>query len=488
MRTAAPIFKRPIRAGALVACLALALAGCSSPGASIRDPATRAALEQALAARSVNPGDPTKAAALVRAALDAQRYSLAFEEAQKLRELDPEGAEPLYLLGRACHGLGLFEEAIASYFASIQKTPTEDATFQLAWLLKAKGRNDLTLEILSDATRALPGIWRLEKLKSDVMPTLEDRVSVLEAFLAQNPGHAEASALLEALKPPTPVQHYLKITEGANEVIRTKLNDHYNLPLNIMGKEVFTQLTLSGRYLVLSEKAARDLGVAQTGMAGPPLSKDRPTEVTVIPRIQLGQLVLEYVPALIAFGGSRTEVTATLPMALLDGYVWKLDRKHEVLELYPPSQPAPPPSPTAKVQPYYDLNGQILTDAVLKNGIGKETLKSKVLLHTSIPYSLLNTETVREFDIGQLNTTRTTSRVRIAKKEQDAAKTVFVQNAQIHFGGASFLGDPKVAGFFSSDLNGTQYFSPHAWLGRDVLSRFILTIDPTHHTVALELY
>lgn len=476
-------------ARALVIPLLLSLLGCASLNHPVGvSPQAARTLDRAVAERSADPSNPAKATAVVRAALDAQRYPLAFEAAQTLRELDPEGAEPLYLLGRACQGLGLFDEAMASYFASVQKTPTEDATYQLTYLLVAKGRSDLALDVLNDATQALPNIWRLEKLKSEVMPTLEDRVSVLEYFLSQSPGHAEASALLEALKPPTPVQHYLKISQGANEVIRSKLNDSYTFSLDIMGKQVYTYLTFGGRYLTLSEKAARDCGIVGTGIAGPSFGKDWTTELAVVPRIQLGQLVLENVPALIQVGGSRTEVTATLPLTLLDGYVWKLDRKNEVLELYPPSQPVPPPKTTAQVLPYYSLNGRLVTDAVLSNGIGEQTLKGKVSFNTFLPDSVVSVAAVREYQLGQVNSTSTNRRVTFVFGSEEFSRPVFARNVRIHLGGGTFLGSQRNTGFYGADLCGASYFCPAAILGRDVLSRFILTINPNQHTLTLELY
>lgn len=446
-------------------------------------------LAKSRAERDANPTSFELNIQVITAALEDRRYALAFDEAQKLREQHPEDALVLYLLGRACHGMGLFDEAIASYFASVQKKPSEPATYLLAVLLRAKGRSDLALEILTDATRVLPNLWLLEELKSEVMPTREDRVAVLERFLAQHPKHEEASVQLQALTAPALVQRPLKIVQGANEVIRTKLNDYYNLPLNIVGHEVYTRLSLRGEHLQLSERAARELGIVGTGIKGPTYAKDWTTELAVIPRVQIGSLVLENVPTMIQRGlYHRTEVFAELPMSLLNGYVWRLDRKNEVLELFPPSQPVPAAGAKAKVQPYFDFGDRVVTAAILSNGRGKETIQTKVLLDTTLESSLLNSSYVREYSLGKLDTTRTTSQLQVVGGVSDFSVPVFAENATIQFGGATFLGDRTQDGFFAANLGTKGYFAEAAWIGKDVLSRFLITVNPNQHTLTLELY
>lgn len=474
----------------LLLCLAASACAGVSPSSSpsaAPDQQARAltqALEDALATRNAAPGDPARGAAVVDAALNAGRASLAYEEAQKLRELDPEGAEPLRLLGHACYALGLFEEAAASFFASLQKKPSVDATHWLVILLRAKGREDLALEVLEDATRTLSGYWILEKARYELMPTQEDKVAVLEAFLQRSPDHTEAAALLEATRPPAPAQHYQKITQGANEVIRARLKDFYDFPLLIGGEEVYTRLNLGGRYLILSEVAVEHLKLRGTGEAGPAvggLSQASRSEMLIIPRIQLGNLVLEHVPALVVQDFNTTSVQAIFPTSMLKDYSWRLDRKREVMELYPLSQPLPAPSASAVTLPYYSFDGELLTEAVLSNGRGQERIQGKVYLDTGYQVSILNRRMVEDYKLGRLNTTQT-----ITLKGIGYGKAVFAQNARVHMGGATFLGDRKQEGFYADTFEGR--LQPLGILGRDVLSRFLITVDAQKHQVTLETY
>lgn len=477
--------------GLMVACASTVPAGTSGKPQALPE-----SLAKLVTARNADPSNPGKTEAVVKAALSENRYGLAFEEAQRLRELSPDSDEALELLGHACYGLGLFDQAAASYFAANQKRFTEERVLRVARLLIAKGANAEARDFLSDAVNQAPRSWPIVKLLVESQKSAGAKASDLEDFLMRNEGHPEATKALNELNNPPPVV-YSKIVQGEGKLVRTRLNDTFSMSILFNETPIWTRLSTSSSGLTLSTAAALKLGLTaettQVTVRGFGGDKATGAHYVIVPSMKIGDLWLENVPALVLEERYTTEMVATLGLDLLPEYSFMLDRRGEVIEFYPSTVPLPAPSTRTKNVPYYVLGGEMLTEVGLENLDTHQTTRGIGELAIGVGPSLLHAPYVKELGLGKLSSTQTVTLVGIAGYD----KAVQVERLALKFSGDTFLGGPfsgagsnrqKQDTFLAANLGDLQDFTPYLMVGQDVLGRYRIVIDRANQQLQVEAY
>lgn len=476
--------------------LSLLLTGCAT-STSAKAPA-KPAIEFS--------SDPAVLETQVRGALSARQFSTAFDAAQKLRELKPDSAVALDLLAHACMGMGLFDEAAATFFAASQQTVNEERVAWVGRLLTAKGQREKARGFLEEALGVLPKSWEITSVLVAAQETNEAKLRVLDAFLASNPGHPEAQRIARNFRDSQNVP-YNRVTKGNGQAVRTRLTDTFTTTLRINGQDVRTAISSSDASvysLYLTQATALKLGLTmpagQEELQVQGFGGDRTARAwqLVIPRLELGDLVVENVPVLVTDSPNSTEIDASLNMHMLPGYAWMLDRKHEILELYPPGVARPVQTTRSKALPYYQFPGQMLVDAGFLNLDTKQSIRGKISWSTGQSVSVFHRPYLVEYGVGHIDTTRTVTLVGAAGYD----KAVEVSRMSLLLAGDQFLGGAfsgitsgiasgmgqKQDTFLAADLLGTGPYTAFGLVGHDILGRYRMLIDPAGNQLTLETY
>ncbi len=482
-----------------VACHSTQVKDAGAPGATIQR--YHQSVRIALADREANPEDPGVQRNLVRALLDAREYPVAYEEAQRLRGLEPDEPENIELLGHACFGLGLFQEAASCFYKVWQQAPATDAAWWLAYILAARGDTEDARQVLLSAFDQASPEWRVARLLVDVTPSYEERVRIVEAYRARFPGNEEAALLDAALHNQVDGTPHGRIIAGEGEVLRAHLSDYYKVSIKINGYKVLARFAMGRSGLLLSRPAVTDLALDATGVPGPLIRGIGgkgvvDTETVMLQSVELGNVVLEDVPALLVEELHTADIVAVIGSDLLPGYSYRLDRKNELLTMFPPTYDMPEPSGSSWIQHYYQFDDLVVTDAAIRNRTSGREVKVKVALETDTENTLLNLDYASSLEVGIVDTTRTVQ----AKGITGYHKAVFVSFTEIVFGGNRFLsggarqtmsGTPLSASgdfFLAAELDNLGTFIPFAVIGRDILRYFMITVDKQRHKIILDTY
>ncbi len=483
------------------------LAGCTTAQVSTAD-APSAKVQRyhenvrvALADREANPDDPNVQRALVQALLDSREYPVAYEEAQRLRMLEPQNPQNLELLGHACFGLGLFQEAASCFYQAWKQAPTTDSAWWLAYILSAHGDTEDARQVLLSAFDSQAPEWRIAELLVSLTPDVDERLKILKAYRARFPGNEDAALLEAALHNQSASAPYSRIVAGEGEVLRAHLSDYYNVSIKINGYKVLARFAMGRSGLILSRPAVTDLGLVPSGVRGPVIhgvggKGMADSEVVMLNTLELGNVTLEDVPAQLVDELETTDIVAIIGSDLLPGYSYRLDRKNELLTMYPPTVAMPEPSGDSWIQGYYQFDDLVVTDAAIRNRINDQEYKVKVALMTDSENTLLNLDVASSLNVGKVDTTKTVQ----AKGTTGYYKATFVSFTELMFGGARFLSGgawgqimntPMAESgdfFLAAELDNLGTFLPFAVVGRDVLRRFLITVDKQRHKIILDVY
>ncbi len=470
-----------------------------TPGATVQgyDPAVRIAL----ADREANPDDPDVQRKLVQALLDAREYPVAYEEAQRLRLLDPQNPANLELLGHACFGLGLFQEAASCFYSAWQQVPTTDSAWWLAYILAARGDTEDARQILLSAFDEQSPEWRIARSLIELTSSHEEQLKILRAYRARYPGNEEAAALEVALYNQTHGRAFGRIVAGEGEIVRARLTDYYNVSIKINGYKVLARFAIGRSGLLLSRPAVIDLALEPAGVPGPVvrgIGGDGmvDTETIKLDSVALGNLVLEDVSAQVVDELDTPDIVAVIGSDLLPGYSYRLDRKNELLTMYPPDHPMPRPSGDSWIQQYYQFDHLVVTDAAVRNRTTGQEVKVKAALATESENTLLNLDFASGLKLGVVNTTKTVQ----SKGLTGYHKAIFVSFTEITFGGNVFLsggareaigGTPMASSgdfFLAAEMDNLGTFVPQVVIGRDLLRYFLITVDKQRHKLILDTY
>ena len=349
---------------------------------------------------------------LVEANLASSRFFEAYDLAQNLREKAPGRADSFELLGRACLGLGLFDEAAACAVAALQLEPdrTQSANM-LVWLLAVRGDGHELLSTLS------------EQGKMDI-----NLLSRLEA-------------MLDATEKPS---KFGGVLETSSETITVPLSDTLRIPMTINGKTArllfdtsFVGLTLGDDFATLAglkpEGNTMVQGLADTGFAV--------ASQLVLHGIRLGNATFKDLPALVIPDLDRTgrseDNDGVVGPGILAGFSYRIDRKGEKLQFFPPGKPLPKPAGPAVTQPYYTLDSHIMTDVVIRNRINNQAWKVKMSLVSGSQITLFNHSYAERLGFGKIDSTRTVTLV----GSTNYTKGIQVSFSEIQLGGANFAFD-----------------------------------------------
>ena len=434
------------------------------------------------------PGDAALQRQLVNAYLDGHYYIEAYELVQALRETAGDNADDLMLLGRSCVGLGLFDEAAACYNGALRLKPGDtQATYELAYLLVARGERAMAEQLLAPALARQNPWWGFYTLALQLHPQPADQLKLLQQFKAQGgetPGLDDAISSLETkLKGEAPG----RMIQGGGQVIESRISDHYRLTLKVNGGHTGTfQFEPSRRGITISDDFAGTLKL--TGLNHVGFSDEAgKTRLLAATRARLDTLEVGNA----TFADVDVDLATEMQKLSVDGYIgpdifppdwaYRIDRKFEKLEFFPPDSPVPAPKTKAVQLKYYTFGSSILVDAAVRNTQTDVTTKGKMTIYLASTSSFYNLEYARRLGFGQFETT-TTATTRTAEGDYD--KAVLVRFSELFFGGLRFNTPETLA----TDLGTAGMFVPFGQLSWDVLSRFIMTFEPATHTLTLEPY
>ncbi|MFM7203550.1 MAG: hypothetical protein ACKO6N_22420 [Myxococcota bacterium] len=484
--------------GALLWVMALTWTACASAlQTSVSSEPKALPLPEAVVAlvnaRDADPQNPAKTEAVIKAALEARRFTLAFDEAQRLRELQPDSDIPLELLGEACFGLRLFNQAADSYYAANQKVFSASRAYRIGWILLSKGSKQKAQEYLSEAVSMAPDEWRLVELLVSAHTSPAGKQGELEDFLARHPAHPEATAALAKLQAgerPT----LDKIVQGEGQVIRVPINDAYEIPIKFNNLSIKTTLMM-GDGLVLSAPAQVRLALIRAKEKREVMDShgNRGSARTVIVKsVKIGDLVLENVPAIVLDEQYTSKVTASIGIGRLAGYSLLIDRKAERLEFHPHTLPTPKLSEHSTKLQCYKSGSSWMVEVGMTNLDTKHGVQGLGSLQFGYQNTVFHTPNILEQRLGTLDTTQTVT----MRGSLGYGKRVMVERMTLGFAGDTFVGfaadarrgNNKQGYFYATDLGQLQAFTPHLLIGRDVLYFYRFLLDTQSHMLHLERY
>jgi len=385
--------------------------------------------------------------------LDAGMYLQAMDEVQKLREKEPQQADNLVLLGDALLGLGQFHKAIGCYLQAARIQPEHPAILApLSQLLAARADG---LMVVSDlGARGDFSMSFLMDLEEAVEARMGDRATPLESQL---------DAPIQ-----TRISDRLKVRWKVNGVTARLLFDTGASGMAI--SDDFAE-----RAHMSASQAIHVQGIADTGATRAGL-----TTAT----LELGDVRLQDVPVMILPDldrfSSASAFDGIVGPGTFPGFTYRLDRKHETLDLYPPGVPVPEAGPTAVTQPFYWLGNLMVTDVAVRNRTTGQGYAMKMLVDTGAQFTLFDVAQLQALDLGELQTTRSVTMAGATSY----TKAVEVTFAELRLGHGTFA----MEHFLAAPMGAGGWFTPYGYLGRDVLREFIITVDPIAQTMTFELY
>lgn len=411
-------------------------------------------------------------------ALFEKDFNKAYELSQEFREKLGDTDETFLFLAKSCVGLGLFDEAMACYYQSMQKKMSVEAVSGLITLLFAKGSEKDGISFLAEALQYYPSDIRLQSFASKYSFP-QDRASL--AKIAEN---VPASFLDKNIQ--------AKIQSGANEIITGKLSDSFTISLELNNKSIFTSVNFDGDLIYLSPSAAKECGVKFASEAEDILDASGYVKghKALIPLFKFGSLELTNVTAWVVPSLNTNESVAVIGLGFFNGYSYTLDRKNEIITLYPHGKPIPAISNKAVSLPYYNFNGQFVVDAVLQSEKDSNiSYKVKVSMSTSAQLSYFDRNFVERLNIGQIQTSEAVSIKHISGYSR--AGKLFMTN--LLFGGNKFLGATvdtasKRDYFLVLDLAKSGFYTAPLLIGKDILKNFMISVDSDSQKIYLETY
>lgn len=434
------------------------------------------------------PGDLALQRQLATTYLDGHYYIEAYELIQSLRETAGDTAEDLNLLGRACTGLGLFDEAAACYNSALQLDPNNgNAHYQLCYLLVARGERAMAEQLLAPVLARTNPSWAYYSLALQLHPQPEDQLRLLQQFKANGGQTAGLDDAIQSLTARLQGAGSGRMVQGMGQVIESRISDHYRLSLKVNDRHTGTfQFEPARRGILISDDFAGTLKLS--GLTRVHFS-DESGDTGLLSATQARLDTLEIGNA--TFADVDVTLATELTKLSADGYIgpdvfppdwaYRIDRKFEKLEFFPPGSPIPAPRGKAVQLKYYTFGSTILVDAAVRNTQTDVTTKGKMTVYLASTSSFYNLDYARRLGFGQFETT-TTATTRTT--EGDFDKAVLVRFSELFFGGLRFNTPETLA----TDLGTAGTFVPFGQLSWDILSRFIMTFEPTTHTLTLEPY
>ena len=533
----------------LIAQIVLMFAGCAGghTGTSPLPELTEdTSLRDAEAALTAHPRDPDAYRRLIQEYLHASRFNEAYEKTQELRALDPNTPDNLILLGRACYGLGLFDEAAACYHSVLQTRPDDvQSLLELESLLVARGSLKEARQLLESAIDRGVHEWALYERAMALARSPDEERTWLELFLQKSPNHAEASAMLETLEKRGRLTNEATIVEGGDRVAEVKMSDSYIARVAVNGKPALFLVDLSSRGIHLNDEFVKRRHLdGAIDMVLPGIGSRRQVRLE---KLELGSLVLENVWADVSreigtstvAGVSQSTITSdtiedtvaqrtthalpdnssefvngekartttnldvsstsfsesidwtsyydgTLGPDILPNHVWQVDRKASRLRLFPSNAPPAEDNQDNKETKgrYYTIGGNLLFAGAISNRDDKQAFRGMMALRPDLRQTILNQMQLQSLGVGVLNTTQTTTQ----RIRGQYLKLVNVTLLDVYFGQARFPLENFWAARMSAPLGGSETFAPTAALGHDVLGRFVITLDQKNHQLGLRLY
>lgn len=470
------------RLGLLVLAGAL-LASCATSGAAGPAAAKTQAAGGSFEAL-MNAGDLAQARAQVDAWNKEHNYTAAYEGIQWIREVDPDQLDDLRRLATACVGLGLFDEGAATWYAVTQSDPSDgQATWWVVYLLSARGDQERARAVADEAI-SRGADWGIHQLRLEITPDRDGQLALLDAFLARSPGHKDATHLKASLKDHGALNDIGRVVAGGGQVVTADLSDGFLLKVEINGYKARLVFSTSTSGLILGSQLARHVGVEPQfetqlrGLGGAGTSR---AFNCFVGKVEVGELVLTDVPALINtnandFAGGD----GIIGPGLFPGYAIEVDRKGGELTLYPPEGPRPQVAEGATTQRYYSLGSLLTTGAVVRNRLTDAAWQTQMVISTGSSTTLYNMDYAELMGFGEIQYTDTLPMFGLS----GTTRSVKVTNSELLIGGAGF----QFRTFWALDGMDGGAFVPYGYLGRDVLSRFKMILDPQTHMVSLETY
>lgn len=470
------------------------LAGCGKP-AQVREVESQLTAEEQKAndeakaaqeAVRAHPDDVEAERRLVKAYLAARRFPEAFDTVQKLREQEPNSAGDLALLGHACFGLGLFDQAASSFNQAVKLKPDDtESAWWLNYILVARGNSDMARGQLEELVShgAGPAFFHL---LLDAAGSPAEQLTLVEQYGAKMPDQEKIGRLKQALEAEVQSggQQFLA---GRGEVVKAHLSDTYAVSVTIDGVTAKMQLDTGASGILISNFFANRIGATPhetdlvRGFGDTGLGQ---AQVVTLKKVELGNLALGNVPARIM---QDLDVNIAGPgfdgligPDFLTGYSYRLDRKNEVLEMYPPGMELPAAPADATTQRYYAFGHEIVTDAGVHSRIDNKSYAVKMVVDTGAQLTLYNRYYADLLKFGKLNSTSSVT----AKGVTGYTQLTEVSQSDVLFGGANFAFDR----FLATGMGGRGRFIPYGYIGRDILTRFLITVDTAKHMISLALY